>query len=108
VFLFLFKLGSRRQIDFLFHSPEFVGNLAACSGQELARTPAGDTLAYLCERLSPHALSEVRVAMVRDLIRSRALDSQRICGGRWAIALDGTGLLQLLKASLPPLPGDDG
>lgn len=81
MFLFLCKLGSRRQIDFLFNSPEFVGNLAACSGQELSRTPAGDTLAYLCERLSPDALSEVRVAMVRDLIRSRALEDSASAGG---------------------------
>lgn len=78
-----------------------MGNLAACSGQELARTPAGDTLAYLCERLSPAALSELRAQMARDLIRSRALDGQRIYGRRWAIALDGTGHLGFSRPHCP-------
>lgn len=101
VFLFPFKLGSRRQIDFLFNSPEFVGNLGARSGQKLIRTPHNDTLAYLCERLSPEQLHGVRLHMVRSLIRSRALDGARLFKKWWMIAVDGTGLVTYAQPHCP-------
>jgi len=99
--LFLFKLESRRQIDFQFNSPEFKGNLEILSGQRLDRVPDNDTLAYLCKRLNPKELHRIRLFMIRSLIRSRAIEYGRLFGKRWMIVIDGTGFVSYDKPHCP-------
>jgi len=88
-------------MDFLFNSPEFVGNLGTLSRQKLDRIPHNDTLAYLCRRISPNELHRLRVHMVRSLIRSWALDGGRLFGKWWLIAVDGTGRVTYNKPHCP-------
>lgn len=91
VLMFLFKLGSRRQMDFHFNTPEFVSQLEYLCGATLERAPDNDTVAYLCERLGPDELHKARLHIIRSLIRSRALDAERLFNSLWLIAVDATG-----------------
>lgn len=89
--MFLFKLGSRRQIDFFFNTPRFLSQLEYLCGVPLERAPDNDTVAYACERLDPDELHKARLYMVRSLIRSHALDNGRLLDTYWLIAVDATG-----------------
>jgi len=95
--MFLFKLGSRRQIDFLFNTPEFVSQFEYLCGTPLERVPDNDTLAYLCERLGFGQLHNIRLYIIRSLLRSRALDGDRLMNSLWTVALDATGRIAYHK-----------
>lgn len=101
VLLFLFKLGSRCQIDFFFNSAAFIRQLEILGGQRLGRAPDNDTLAYLCERISPEQLDGVRVHMIRSLVRSQALEYGRLMARYWLIAIDGTGRITYGRPHCP-------
>jgi hypothetical protein len=89
--MFLFKLESRRQIDFFFNTPEFVSQLEYLCGVSLERAPDNDTVAYLCERMAPAELHKARLHIIRSLIRSRAIEGGRLLNTYWFIAVDATG-----------------
>ena len=91
VLLFLCKLGSRRQVRFLFNTPAFVQNLNGLAHSGNARVCDPDTVAYLAERLDPAELTRLRFQMVNELIRSRCLEKRRLFGVYYLIAFDGTG-----------------
>lgn len=93
VLLFLFRLGARRRLRFELHSPAGVENLNRIAETSIEQIPHPDTLAYYLKGVCPEELSDVRTGMVRDLVRSRALDRDRLLGRYYTIAIDGTGHL---------------
>ena len=93
VLLFLFRLAARRRLRFELGSVAGVENLNRLAGTNLERIPHPDTLAYYLKRLPPHELAAVPARMVRDVVRSRALERYRLLGEYYTIAIDGTGHL---------------
>jgi hypothetical protein len=91
ILIFLFKLGSRRQMDYFFNSPDFISHIEFLSGQKLERAPDNDTIAYICERLDPAQLISARLHIIQSILRSRALEYCRLLNTYWLIAIDATG-----------------
>jgi hypothetical protein len=92
--LFLFKLGSRRQLDFQLNDdgPEVLNNLNRLAGTQQTTRPVHNSLNYFLGRIGPAAIAELRTVMMRRLIRMKALDEARL-QGRFVIAIDGSGYL---------------
>ncbi len=92
--LFLFKLGSRRQLDFQFNSdgPEVLANLNRLAGTEQETRPVNQTVNYYLGRIGSEPVAGVRTKMVNRLIRMKALDEARL-QRRLVVAADGTGYL---------------
>ena len=94
VALFLFKLGSRRQLDFQLNSdgPEVLNNLNRLAGTNQETRPVNQTLNYFLGRIGSEAIADQRTRLVNRLIRMKALDEARL-QGRLVMAVDGTGYL---------------
>ena len=92
--LFLFKLGSRRQLDYQLNSdgPHVLDNLNRLAGTAQESRPVNQTLNYFLGGLAPAALADLRTPMVRRLLRMKALDAARL-QGRHVVAIDGSGYL---------------
>jgi len=96
IFLFMFKLGSRRNINFQLSKRELRENLTnwlkmeGVKQKEIDRLAHGDTLEYLLKRVNPRCFSLVITAMINRLIRMRALDKFRLFGQDYLIAIDST------------------
>jgi hypothetical protein len=92
--LFLFKLGSRRQLDYQLNTdgPEVLNNLNRLAGTQQSTRPVNQTLNYYLGRCGPEAVAGVRAQMVNRLIRMKALDEARL-QGHLVTAVDGTGYL---------------
>lgn len=91
--LFLTKLGSRRQMRFQFGTPCFLKNLNLLCGTSCDTMLHPDTLAYLVSRLPPTALEDLRLAMIRTLLRERCFEQDRLLGRWYRVAIDMTGYL---------------
>lgn len=90
--MFLFRLGSRRQINNLLRGNgpseakfQMLFNVDTC--------PHGDTANVLFGRLHPDEMQEVVCWMVETLIRKKVLDRYRFLGRYFMISIDGTGRL---------------
>jgi hypothetical protein len=94
VALFLFKLGSRRQLDFQLSTdgPEVLNNLNRLAGTSQETRPVNQTLNYFLGRIGSEAIASQRTRLVNRLIRMKALDEARL-QGRLVMAVDGTGYL---------------
>jgi hypothetical protein len=92
--LFLFKLGSRRQLDYQLNTdgPEVLHNLNRLAGTAQTTRPVNKTLNYFLVRTGTPAVAGLRTQMVRRLIRMKALDTARL-QGYFVIAIDGSGYL---------------
>jgi hypothetical protein len=92
--LFLFKLGSRRQLDYQLNTdgPEVLHNLNRLAGTSQKTRPVNKTLNYFLARIGSEAVAGLRTQMVRRLLRMKALDAARL-QGRFVLVIDGTGLL---------------
>ena len=92
--LFLFKLGSRRQLDFELDADgtRVLENLNRLAGTQQKTRPVHKTLNYFLGRIGPQPLVELRTRLVRRLLRMRVLDAARL-QGHWVVAIDGTGYL---------------
>ena len=90
VLLFLFRLGARRRLRFELNSIAGVENLNRIAETNVEQVPHPDTLAYYLKGLCPEELSDVRAGMVSELIRSRALERDRLLGRYYTIAIDAT------------------
>ena len=87
IFLFLFKLGSRRALKLTFARASSLENLKPfLNGNKI---PHGDTLAYLLERLSYIELEWVKTFMIRRLLRMKCFINFRLLG-YYLVAVDGT------------------
>jgi hypothetical protein len=93
ILLFLLKLGARRQITYRLrnYSP-FLSHLNALSGTSLSSCPHDDAVADLFMQLSYEELDELRVRMIRVLIRGKVLEYSRLFAVYYTIAIDGTGV----------------
>ena len=92
VAMYLFRLGSRRQINFDLRGNENV--------QEKFRSlwgvdavPHGDTLNYTFKGISVAEVQEVICQLVEELIRKKVLNEWRLLGRYYRVAIDGTGEL---------------
>ena len=92
--LFLFKLGSRRQLDFDLRGGDthLLANLNRLAGTRQDSLPVDGTLDHFLGHLGAPPLGGLRTQLMRRLIRMKALDNERLLG-RFVVAVDGTGWL---------------
>ncbi len=92
--LFLFKLGSRRQLDFELDArgTQVLDNFNRLAGTQQRTRPVHKTLNYFLCGTGPEPLAELCTRMVRRLLRMKVLDRARL-QGQWVVAIDGTGYL---------------
>jgi hypothetical protein len=101
ILLFLMKLEARRQINFRFNTPEFIGHINFLAQTDLEKTPHSDTLAYLLEKLPFEYLCKVRTKMIKNLIRNRTLEKYRLLDRYYMISIDATGHLVFKERHCP-------
>jgi hypothetical protein len=94
LFLFLCKLGSRRQIDFqLGEAGTFVlANLNRLAGTHQDTMPVNQTLDDYLAQVGSDPLFALRRLMIHRLVRMRCLDEARL-QGRFVVIIDATGYL---------------
>lgn len=99
VFLFLFKLNSRRNIKFRLTSAGFISNLKLMlnSSKYSEKVPHGDTVNYLLERVPFEYIANVRTEMLRALIRKKSFVKDRLLDKYYLIVIDGTWMLSFNK-----------
>jgi hypothetical protein len=92
--LFLFKLSSRRQLDYQLNTdgPEVLANLNRLAGTAQDSRPVNQTLEYFLEKIGSAPIAGLRQRMVQRLIRMKALDAARL-QGRFVVLIDGSGYL---------------
>jgi len=97
ILTFLLKLGARRQIKYLLHTPAVRSHLNLLANADNDTVCHGDTLEKLLRRI-PHAwLSRLRTAMVLRLIRMKALQNSRLLNRYYLIAVDATGVVTFTR-----------
>ncbi len=93
ILLFLLKLEARRQITFkLGQYPPFISHLNALAGTSVSKCPHDDAVADTFVLLPYEELDGLRCRMVHALIRRKLLESSRLFGEYYTIAVDGTGV----------------
>ena len=92
--LYLFQLGSRRQLDYELdaHDTYVLDNLNRLAGTDHDTRPVHDTLDYFIGHVRAKGFPRVCTKMVRRLVRMKALDAARLLG-KPVVPIDGTGLL---------------
>jgi hypothetical protein len=92
--LYVFQLGSRRQLDFDLDAcgTKVLHNLNRLAETEQDTRPVHDTLDQFLGHTGAAAYAWLRTRMLRRLIRMKALDAGRL-QGRVVVALDATGHL---------------
>lgn len=90
IFMFLGHLQAVRQIKFRLHSPLAQKNFQTLFHHD--SIPHGDTLNETFPVLDPDEVGSCVTAMIRRLIRQRVLDSQRLLGLFYLVAIDGSGI----------------
>jgi hypothetical protein len=100
--LYLFQLGSRRQLDFELDSngTQVLTNLNRLAQTDQTTRPVHDTLDYFVDHVAAQGFIDLRTKMVRRLIRMKALDEARLLG-KIVVPLDGTGLLCFHRRHCP-------
>jgi len=101
LFLFLLRLGSKREISYKLSTEYFLKNLTTLTGSYDKKTAHHDTVEYFCQRLYPEEICVVRQKMIYRLIRMKALDKFRLLDKYFMIAVDGTGHLAFSKRHCP-------
>jgi hypothetical protein len=92
--LFLFKLGSRRQLDYQLNTdgPPVLHNLNRLAGTRQKTRPVNKTLNYFLGRIGAPPVATLRTPLLRRLLRMKVLDSARL-QGRVVVVADGTACL---------------
>src|SRR5437879_2657870 len=92
--LFLFKLGSRRQLDYQLASQDthVLDNINRLAETQQTTRPVHNTLNYFLGRIGVSPLARLRTQLVQRLLRMRVLEDARL-QGRYCILIDGTGYL---------------
>lgn len=100
--LYLFQLGSRRQLDFDLDArgTQVLNNLNRLAQTEQDTRPVHDTLDHFLGHTGAVPYGGLRTRMVGRLIRMKALDSARL-QGRFVVALDATGHLCFRQRHCP-------
>lgn len=101
ILLFILKTRSRRNIKYRLGTPKFIENLLRIAEVFYPKRRFlfpddcllhGDTLNKLLKRIPEECSHQLRVLLVRALIRGRCLERWRILGC-YGIAIDGTGMI---------------
>jgi hypothetical protein len=92
--LYLFQLGSRRQLDFDLRDggPPVLANLNRLAQTEQTTLPVHDTLDHFVGHVALAGWERLRSQCVQRLVRMKVLDSARL-QGYLVLLLDATGLL---------------
>jgi hypothetical protein len=100
--LYLFQLGSRRQLDYDLDArgTRVLDNLKRLAGTAHDTRPVHDTLDHFLEHVEAEAFVGLRTKMLRRLVRMKALDAARLLGKPVAIC-DGSGLLCFHRRHCP-------
>ena len=100
--LYLFQLGSRRQLDFDLDArgTQVLNNLNRLAQTQQETRPVHDTLDHFLGHTGAAPYAELRTRMLRRLIRMRSLDAARL-QGRFVVALDATGHLAFGRPHCP-------
>ena len=93
IFLFLVRLGSKRQIKYRLSTEEFRKNLCLFTGSYSETIAHHDTLENLLKKLNPDEISMVRHKMINRLIRMKCLTAFRLLDKYYMVAIDATGHL---------------
>jgi hypothetical protein len=99
VLLFLFRLGSRRQIQYQLRE-NGASQTKMATWFEVAAVPHGDTLNYAFQRLQPEEMQEVVCRLVEILVRKKVLYRWRLFDN-FLVAVDGTGMLTFGERHCP-------
>ena len=99
VLLFIFRLGSRRQIQYQLRE-NGPSQAKMETWFEVAAVPHGDTLNYGFKRLQPEEVQEVVCRLVAVLIRKKVLYRWRLFDN-FVVAVDGTGMLTFGERHCP-------
>jgi hypothetical protein len=99
VLLFMFRLGSRRQIKYQLGENE-PSEAKMETWFDVAAVPHGDTLNYGFQRLRPDEMQEVTCRLVEGLIRKKVLYRWRLFDN-FMVAVDGTGMLTFRERHCP-------
>jgi hypothetical protein len=102
VCLYLFHLGSRRQLDFDLDArgTRVLDNLNRLAQTEQTTRPVHDTLKYFLLGTGAAPAARVRTQMVQRLIRMKALDAGRL-QGHVIVGLDATGHVSFRRPHCP-------
>ena len=101
VFLFLTRLGSKRQIKYLFSTEEFRKNMGILCQSFTESIAHHDTLENLLKKLNPDEVSAVRHKMITRLLRMKCLAPFRLLDKYYMVAVDGTGHLAFSRRHCP-------
>lgn len=99
IWMFVCRLGARRQIGLMLRNGPSRANFAALFGVETF--PHGDTLNDAFRQLSVEEMQEVVCALVEMLIRKKALSAYRLFEQFYIIAVDGTATLNYHQRHCP-------
>jgi hypothetical protein len=100
--LYLFQLGSRRQLDFDLRDggPQVLANLNRLAETAQTTLPVHDTLDHFLGHVSLAGWERLRTQMVQRLLRMKALDAARLLG-RPVLLIDATGLICFHRRHCP-------
>ena len=100
--LYLFQLGSRRQLDYELSSdaPHLLSNLNRLAETQLETRPVHDTLDYFIGQVTLTGWEKVRHQIAQRLIRMKVLDPARLLGHQ-VLLLDATGLICFHRRHCP-------
>jgi hypothetical protein len=100
--LYLFQLGSRRQLDFDLDArgTQVLNNLNRLARTHQETRPVHDTLNHFLGHTGASPLGWLRTCLVQRLIRMKALDAGRLLG-RFVVGLDATGHLAFRQQHCP-------
>lgn len=99
VLFLMLRTGARRNIKYKLGTPAFLDNMRSLWKAVYPKVQVfpetlfhGDTLHYLLNRVAPDDLHEhLRKPIIKRLLRMRCLESFRLLGQWYVIAVDGTG-----------------
>ena len=89
--MFLFRLGSRRQLHQQSGRRTFHQNLLSLTGTKEERVAHTDTVNAFLEQLPVRYLEALKLRLVKELIRAKHLDCCRL-GGEFLVTVDMSGL----------------
>ena len=100
--LYLFRLGSRRQLDFDLDArgTQVLHNFNRLAQTQQETRPVHDTLDHFLGHTGAAPYARLRTRLLRRLIRMKALDDARL-QGRFVVVLDATGHLAFRQVHCP-------
>src|SRR5262245_46375806 len=100
--LYLFQLGSRRQLDYDLRDggPQVLANLNRLAQTQQTTLPVHDTLDHFLGHVRLSGWEHLRTQLVQRLLRMKALDAARLLG-QAVLLLDGTGLICFHRRHCP-------